>query len=206
MTHFSFKKWISLTLFFAFITASISGVVLCIMPPGRIAYWLNWKFMGLTREGWETLYLPFAIFILILGTLHLFAYNWKLFVSYFKKRDKMEGDSGKGLSREFYGAFVLTLFFLFSSLSHTPPVSWLMNGVEQVKDAWITEDRLPLFPRADSVSLREICQREGIPLETALERIRERGLSLRKPDQTLAAIARINGLNPRDVYLVLKGE
>jgi len=203
---FSIKKWTSLCLCFTFILATFSGIILAIMPHGRQIHWTGWQLMGVEREAWQAMHVAFSLLILLAGVLHLVAYNWKLFVSYFKKRDKMEGDSGKGLSREFYGALVLTLFFLFSSLSHTPPVSWLMNGVEQVKDAWITEDRLPPFPRADSASLKEICQREGIPLETALERIRERGLSLRKPDQTLAAIARANGLSPRDVYLVVKGE
>ena len=197
MTHFSFKKWTSLTLFFAFITASISGIVLCIMPPGRIAYWLNWKFMGLTKEGWETLYLPFAILILVLGTLHLLAYNWKLFVSYFK------GRADRKPSMEFFAALLFFALIFVSAITDLPPASWLMAGMHSTKESWVSEETRPPFPMAEILSIRDISQRTGVPLDRAMQKIRAKGLDVKKPEQSIAFIARDNRVSAREIYLLI---
>ncbi|TWI76738.1 uncharacterized protein DUF4405 [Desulfobotulus alkaliphilus] len=199
MKQFSIKKWTSLTLCFTFAIAAFSGIILAIMPHGRQIHWMGWQLMGVEREGWQALHVAFSLLILLAGVLHLLAYNWKLFVSYFKNREKKWG-----LSREFYGASLVTLIFLVSSVTFTPPVSWLMNGVDHVKEAWVTEDNKPPFPRADSMSLADVCRMEGLSLEQAVEKIRAKGLEFRRPEQTLGSIARANGLSARDVYLVIR--
>ncbi|MCW7754053.1 DUF4405 domain-containing protein [Desulfobotulus sp. H1] len=201
MKQFSIKKWTSLTLCFTFVIAAFSGIILAVMPHGRQIHWMGWQLMGVEREGWQALHVAFSLLILAAGLLHLLAYNWKLFLTYFKNREKK-----KGLSREFYGASLVAVVFLVSSVTFTPPVSWLMNAVDHVKDAWVTEDTRPPFPRADSMSLQDVCRMEGLSLALAVERIRAKGMEFRRPDQTLASIARANELSARDVYLVIKEE
>ncbi|TWI76739.1 uncharacterized protein DUF4405 [Desulfobotulus alkaliphilus] len=197
MKRFNWKKWTSLTLFFAFITASFSGIVLCIMPPGRIAYWLNWKFLGLGKEGWESLYLPFAIIILAVGTLHLLAYNWKIFISYFRSK------SDKRISTEFYAALIFFVLIFASALTDMPPSSWIMSGVDRAKDSWVSEETRPPFPMAEILSIRDISLRTGIPEERAIQKIRERGMEVRRAEQSIAFIARDNRVSAREIYLMI---
>ena len=50
---FSFRGFTSFTLTLSFILISVSGIVLYIVPSGRVAYWINWKLVGLTRDNWD---------------------------------------------------------------------------------------------------------------------------------------------------------
>ncbi|MCW7754052.1 DUF4405 domain-containing protein [Desulfobotulus sp. H1] len=197
MKSFSIKKWTSLTLFFAFVTASFSGIVLCIMPPGRIAYWLNWKLLGLGKEGWERLYLPFAIIILVLGTLHLLAYNWKLFVSYFRSR------TNRKISAELYAALFFFGLVFISAVTEIPPASWILSGVDRAKDSWLSEETRPPFPMAEILSIRDISLRTGIPEERAMQKIREGGMEVKRPEQSIAFIARDNRVSAREIFLMI---
>ena len=55
----------SLTTFlttFSFVIVAVSGTMMFIVPPGRIASWTEWKFIGLTREEWVSIHVVLSIF------------------------------------------------------------------------------------------------------------------------------------------------
>ncbi len=72
------KKIISLGLLFTFLLGVITGIVLYIMPHGRIAYWNDWRLLGLNKDQWEALHIVFTFLMVFLGVLHLFI-NWNIF-------------------------------------------------------------------------------------------------------------------------------
>lgn len=201
MPAFNLKKCTSLTLFFAFVATSLSGICLAIMPHGRIAYWLNWRLLGLGKGGWEAVHLGFAGLILAAGLLHLLVYNWSLFCSYLR-RDKPT----PGLSREFYAALALFGILLASAVVGLPPVASLTSGLEHIKESWVTPDKKPPFPHAELMSIAELCQRLDIPVEQALQRLHNHGIHIQKPKQHLAFIARDNGISARQIYLIMAAQ
>ena len=50
--QFNVRGFISLLTACSFILMSVTGIVLYFTPQGRIAFWTNWKFIGLTKTVW----------------------------------------------------------------------------------------------------------------------------------------------------------
>lgn len=44
------RQLTSFIITFAFVVIAISGVILYIVPPGRVANWTNWQLLGLGKE------------------------------------------------------------------------------------------------------------------------------------------------------------
>jgi len=57
------RKWIDLFLFYSTLIIIISGIVLYIMPHGRVAYFTGWKFLGIDKDGWDNLHVIFGFFL-----------------------------------------------------------------------------------------------------------------------------------------------
>ncbi len=64
MKKFNFRGFVSLFTAFSFLFVFISGIVLYFTPQGRIAYWINWKFLGLTKTDWTNMHIVFCIFFM----------------------------------------------------------------------------------------------------------------------------------------------
>ena len=83
---FSWRVFISFGLFIAVLMMLVSGVILYISPPGRVANWTDWRMIGLTKRGWQNQHVIFGFAFLILSLFHLFFINWKAFLSYLKSK------------------------------------------------------------------------------------------------------------------------
>jgi magnesium-transporting ATPase (P-type) len=115
---FNWKSFISFGLFISFIIIASSGLVLYIAPQGRVAKWVNWQFLGLSKEMWQALHTNFTYTFLILSIFHIFALNWKVFLSYLKKK------TGAGLPRkkELTVGVLLTAVVFLGTLFYIPPL------------------------------------------------------------------------------------
>ncbi len=47
------RKTTSLTAGLSFIAMVMTSVILYIVPQGRIAYWSDWRLLGLSKEQWD---------------------------------------------------------------------------------------------------------------------------------------------------------
>ena len=80
------KKWknkpfISILTLLGFLTMSITGLVLILVPQGRIAYWTDWHFLGLTKTQWGDIHITTSLLFLVAGIYHTY-YNWRSLVNY----------------------------------------------------------------------------------------------------------------------------
>jgi len=75
------RKITSLTMFLSFLLLIVTSIVLYVVPHGRIAYWSDWRFMGLTKTLWGDVHINLGVLFLVSGLLHLY-YNWKPMVTY----------------------------------------------------------------------------------------------------------------------------
>ena len=57
---FNFRSFTSFILVWTFLTLLVSGAVLYIAPPGRIANWTRWQLMILTKEKWQAVHIFFS--------------------------------------------------------------------------------------------------------------------------------------------------
>jgi len=195
---FSWRAFISLGLFLAFLALLVSGAVLYLSPPGRVANWTDWQVFGLTKTQWQHQHTVFSIAFALLSIFHLFSINWKAFWSYIRTKARA------GLSRPFEITAILLLSLITGAGTYlkTPPFSSIIDFGDYLSGSWEQEQSGPPVPHTERMTLREIAIR--FSPETEPEELRKKleasGVSVLSIDQTLEDIAGKNGLSSENVY------
>jgi predicted DNA-binding protein YlxM (UPF0122 family) len=199
---FNLRGFVSLFMVLSIIAEFVSGVILYLAPPGRVAHWTEWKLLFLTKEGWQAVHTVFGFFMVIAVILHLY-YNWKVFTSYIIKKAK----KALNLKVEIALSLLLALVLWLGSVYHVPPVSYVMDLGEYATDSWESKkDRAPV-PHAEEYSLVKISETVNVPLDRVQEKLKKAGVTFRGPEETLAEIARKNNTSPNALYeIIVEGE
>lgn len=196
-------KWriiVSLTTAWMFLVMGITGLILFIAPQGRIAYWVDWHFLGLTKTDWGNIHIVACIFFLVGGGWHLY-FNWKIFMNHL--RDKIA--KGLKMRKELFITTALTVFVVVSALFHIPPLGYLINLNDTIKSSWIeSPDYEPPFGHAELLSLKRFCKKTNIDLKKATQALQQAKLKFSSPSETLEDIAKSNGISPKDVFAVIE--
>jgi hypothetical protein len=188
----------------AFAVMVATGVVLFIVPQGRIANWVDWRLLGLGKETWGDIHILFGMVFIIAGIAHLYPYNWKAFKNYLAKRVSGRLDL-KHPKREAVLAAATTLVLMAGAATDVPPFSYLFQLNDTAKQAWVTSPEYePPFGHAEELPLASIARKTGMDLDMALAELKARGLRVDGPSDRLNRIARVNGLSPMDVYMVVR--
>ena len=192
------KKITSLSLGISFIIMTYTGIMLFICPHGRVAYWSNWHLFGLSKDQYGELHTTSMIVFVLFGMLHIF-YNWKPILSYLEdKRKKVTFTS-----KELFIALILNFVFIAGTLGMIQPFSGFLNFEESLKESWIEKVGEPPYGHAELSKLKIFCKRVGISFEEATKKLDEKGIKFNTED-TLLSIAQKNGINPDEVYSVIK--
>ena len=191
------KKITSLSLGFSFLIMSYTGIMLYIVPQGKVAYWSDWHLLGLSKTQYGEIHVTSMFTMLLFGFLHIY-YNWKPIVSYLKDKSKKVSFTKK----EFLIALGINVFFVVSTLYALQPVKSLLDIEESIKDHWAKEYGEPPYGHAEESKLTVICQKENIDLEIAKERLKAKNIIFKDQD-TILEIARKNSLTPSGVYAIM---
>ena len=197
---FTLRSFTSFLSFFSFVALGLTGIVLYIVPQGRVAYWVHWQFLGLSKDSWAQVHTLSALLFLIASIVHI-VLNWKPLWGYVFSKTR------RALNRkwELAAGFLLTLVFILSAVFLWPPLSAVIDLGQAAKDAWVVEDDYaPPFGHAEETSLKTICSRMNINLNKAAEALRAAGIEFEGPKQTLEQIAIANGTTPMALYAVFK--
>lgn len=199
------KKWsgrafTSLCSMAGFVLLGFTGIILYVEPHGRVAYWTNWRFMGLEKDQWGSIHIISGLLFLVAGGFHLY-YNWKPLVRYLS--GKIE--SALRYKRELIIASLIFLWIAVSGIWAMPPLIYVAELGEAIKDSWVTSPELePPFGHAERVSLRTFCRKQRIPLDQAVTELKKAGFKVDSPKNTLAEIADSKRKSGMDVYEVIK--
>ena len=200
-SSFKWRPFVSVSLTLAFLAMTISGVVLYLAPPGRVANWTDWNILGLTKKGWENQHVVFAAAFIILSVFHLFVLNWKAFFTYLKRK------ANKGLSHPAELAASLMLFLLFGvgTLWHWPPFEQLIAFGDKLSASWEYKSGGPPVPHAEAMPLDELAAlpQVGTPAEQMVEKLRAAGVQVQSTNQTLQEIAENNGMEVQKLYAII---
>jgi len=193
----------SLTAFlvtWSFLVLTVTGLVLYVVPQGRVAYWVHWSLLGLEKEQWGWIHMMFGGVFIVTGVLHLY-FNWKPFKKYLAGR--VQGHFQ--VKRELVISLLLTGLIIFLSIFNLPPASWVFDLNEEIKGAWVTSPELePPFGHAEEASLAGIARRMDIDLQKALAALEAEGIRFDSERDSLERIARSNGITPMAVYAVMR--
>lgn len=198
---FKFRAFTALIILWSFIVENVTGIVLYIVPPGRIAHWTNWKLWGLTKEQWGALHTIFGYLFLIFAVIHIY-YNWKAILNYIKQKIK----AGLRMRMELVVSLVITILVFFATAISIPPFSTVMDFGQKMKNSWEESSKEPFVPHAELMSFDEFTRQIGISKDTALEIFDNRGIVVQDTANSMRDIAADNNTSPVALYEILKTE
>ncbi len=189
----------SLLLLWMFLVLLVSGVVLYIAPPGRIAHWSHWRILGLTKEGWQALHTVSALAFVIGGLFHLLRFNWGAVTSYLSR-------SRRGHAAFFWsslGSTLIALAVIAGTLAGIPPFSSVTHLGDRAKQSWAEPGLEPPVPHLEEQTLGAIAGRLKVAPEDAVKTLASAGIEDPKLDVSLREIAKKNGTAPSALYHLL---
>jgi len=193
------KHITSLTIMLAFLVMVLTGIVLYIVPQGRVAYWADWQLLGLSKTQWGNVHVTMGLLMLLSGVLHIY-YNWRPILSYLKNAARKV----RVFTPDFNVALLVTVLFAGLTLFELPPIFWVLDASASIKDRAAHIYGEPPYGHAEESPLDVFTKRMGLDLEASLEALRESGLAVEGPRETLRTIANRNRLTPQQVYETMK--
>ena len=193
------RKVISLTLALSFLVMSVTGIMLYIVPKGKVAYWANWQMLGLTKTQWGDIHITSMILFLIVTIWHIY-YNWKPLLNYLR-------DSAKKITlfkKEFLIALILNTVFVVGTLVGIQPFTFVLDINSDIKTYWEKEYGSPPYGHAEESSLNSFSRRIGVNVQKAMILLGEKNIKVDSPNQTLLQISQENGVAPQVIYQTIK--
>ena len=189
------RRTVSLTAAIAFVIMILTSVVLYIAPQGRVAYWADWRLMGLSKTEWGAVHINMGLLFLIALGLHVY-YNWKPLTQYLKDRAR----HWKVFTPEFNLAVVLVAVFGVGTLAGWPPFGTILGLQDDIKAAAARKYGEPPYGHAELSNLRAFARKTGLDLPAARAALAAAGYQVTDPEQTLQAMAAANGVSPQTLY------
>ncbi|WP_024788259.1 DUF4405 domain-containing protein [Lebetimonas sp. JH369] len=184
------RKWIDLFLFYATIIIIFSGIVLYIMPHGRVAYFTGWKFLGIDKDGWDNLHVIFGFFMVIVAIWHIVV-NWRALKKYLF------------LQKESVFALLIIALVSIGTIKNIQPFKSVSDLEEYIKNSWeVSKSEIPIA-HGELLSLKDFCDKLNIPLNQATDILKEKGIKF-NVNETLKEIANKNNLTPVKIYEIIK--
>lgn len=177
----------------------LNSVILYVVPEGRVAYWADWRFWGLTKGEWSDQHITVGVLFLIAGVLHIY-YNWKPIIAYMKNKAR----EVKVFTGAFNVALVVSLLFVVGTYFQIPPMSTILDISSSIKDSGSKTYGEPPYGHAELSSLKFFAKKEYLDLEKSMELLKAAGLTVSSEKETLKAIAKNNNMTPQQVYDVIK--
>jgi len=193
------KGFASLLTTFSFIVMSLSGILLFIVPQGRIAEWTEWRMLGLAKSQWGDIHITTSLMFLIAGAYHI-ALNWRTLVNYFTtKREK-----GLMMQRELAISGVVTVFCIAGAVYQVPPLSYVLTLNNTIKQAWIVDkDHEPPMGHAELLTMPSFTKKLQMDMGQVTAVLQQNGITF-NDTESLAVIAKRHGTSPVRLYQMIK--
>ncbi len=197
---FSWKSFISFFLFFSLIVLLITGVVLYIAPPGRVANWNNWKLFWLSKAHWQAVHTVFSLAFVIFSIFHLFFINWKSFWWYVVSKTK----SGLNKGNELVISTVFTLVLFIFTIYNIQPIKAIIDFGEWTTDSWEKTIESPAIPHAELLTLVQVSEKlVQMSPDSIMLVLRAAGIQVDSVNQTLNQISVKNNKTPSDLFKII---
>jgi hypothetical protein len=195
----NWRSFTSIYMGFSFILMAATGIVLYISPPGRVAFWSNWFFIGLTKTEWQSVHTIFSFLFVVSGIFHI-AFNWKLLISYLRRKAK---ESLK-VRRE----FVLTSFTVFIIFTivffDAPPFNYVMDFGENMTNSWANSETEPPVPHAELLTVSEFAGIINKNTDGLVLQFENNGYAINDTNETIESLAIRYNTSPSALYNSLK--
>ncbi len=198
---FHWKVFVSFYVVFSFLALAVSGIVLYVSPPGRIANWSVWRLLLLSKAQWQAVHTIVALLFLVAASFHIY-FNWKVLVAYVKSKLQ----TGIRMKRELAAASLAGAAILAVSITGVPPFGTVMDVGEDIKNSWSTTSSEPPIPHAELMTVAKLSETVKIPADKAVANLEKQGIKVAGPTMTVQQIADENQLTPQQVYQKIQSE
>ncbi len=200
--RFQWRAFVSVTSMLSFLGMSVTGVVLFVTPPGRIAHWTSWTLSGLTKDQWGALHIWFSLVFLVTAAFHLYL-NWKPLIAYFRNRARRTF----ALRWEWVLSLALCALVLVGTLGEVIPFSNVLALNERIKHRWDRPAQRAPVPHAELMTLNEVAEKvKGLDVETMIHNLQESGIEVKSSDAIVGELAQQNDVTPHRLYATATGE
>jgi len=179
---------ISFYIIIAFIVISVSGIILYFAPPGRVAFWSEWKFIALTKVQWQAVHTLFTFIFVFAAAFHI-SFNWSVITSYLKKK------MNEGMKRrnELLLASGFSVVVLLLTIENVPPFSSVMEFGEELSASWSDEDTEPPVPHAELLTITEFAEVIKVAVTQLIHSLKTNGIEVPEKEITIKQLAELNG-------------
>ena len=197
---FYWRSFVTFYIVFSFVALGISGLVLFVSPPGRVANWSQWRFAALLKSDWQAVHTVFSLLFLAAAAFHIY-FNWRVIVNYVRRK------AGEGLNRgrELAIASAAGIAILVLTMAGVPPFSTVVAVGEAAKNSWSDPATEPPVPHAEEWTVAKFAETTRIAVEQVMENLRRANMPAPAPEATLQALATTYKTTPRTVYLAALG-
>lgn len=193
---FQFRAFVSLLTAFSFAIAVLTGCILFITPPGRLANWGGWTFWGFSKDQWIALHIWFCLLFVVASLFHLYL-NFRLIVNYLK----IAGSKAYRFRFEWLIALAVCALVFAGTHTQIKPFSSLLAFQDAIKYGWEEQTPAGPAPHAELWTLEQLAEETGTPLDTILS-----NLGVESSDITLADLAEQTGRTPDELYSIALGQ
>ncbi len=197
---FFWKSFVSFSLAWSFLIILISGIVLYIAPPGRVANWTDWTLVGFSKSGWQAIHTIFSYTFVILSVFHLFTLNWKIFWHYFTSK----AVTGLNRQKELLVSVILIIFVFTGTYFNIQPFKAVIDFGEWTTESWETKDEQAPVPHAETLTIKELSAKYvQMSADSILLLVNQKGLKADSVGQTILEISELNNLTPAKLYSII---
>ncbi len=196
---FQFKGFVSLFLAVLSLVMGFSGIILYLVPRGRVANWTGWTMLGLEKQGWQTIHMNFALLFLIVVGLHLYL-NWSIFWAYIKRKERL----AINLKLETLIAILLAGVVLTGTIMRIQPFNTVLDYNYQIKNYWDRWASEAPSPHAEELRLNQFADNLSLSSSAIMKALQQDGLVITDAKTTIGEIATANGMTPADVFSAIK--
>jgi hypothetical protein len=195
------RSFVSVLLMFSSGILVLTGIILFITPPGRVAHWTGWRMLGLNKEQWGAVHICFSICVIIASILHIYL-NFKPLMNYFKNRVTKKFS----FRIDWFAAAVLCIAIFAGAVAAIPPFSSIMTINKDIKFSWEKPTEKAPIPHAETLTLVDLAKKADLDLDSMIANLKKAEMGPAKPETVLKQLAKKYKMTPMQVFKVATGE
>ena len=199
--RFNWRAFVSSAAAVSFLGMCVTGVILFVVPPGRIANWTGWTIFRLTKHQWIGLHIWLSAVFMVAAIAHIYL-NWRPMISYLKNR----ASQTFAFRAEWVTAVLVCGLITVGTLAEVRPFSSLLAWNEAIKHSWDDSGRRAPVPHAELLTLTELANEvDGVSPESIMENLKGHGVQVESPETVVGDLATAHNMTPHELYTIAVG-
>lgn len=199
--RFSWRAFISSTIGLSFLCMCMTGVILFVVPPGRIANWTGWTIFGLTKQQWIGLHIWLSFVFTVAAVVHIYL-NWRCMIGYLQNRVCRSF----AFRAEWVSAVVVCVLITIGTVAGIKPFSSLLAWSEGIKHRWDDSPSRAPVPHAELLTLAQLAdQADDVDIEKIVENLKAKGIQAESPETVVGDLAQAHNMTPQQLYGIAMG-